>query len=310
MIGLVGASGFIGRTIVDDLCANGRAPRIFSRTAIADLPAQLDHRILSLDDEAGGPSDGSEFAGLGSLILSVSATRPNSPGNNLSAELVRNVQPHVRLLERLRHTAVRTLVYLSSGGAIYGDRPDLSLIAEDSPLQPVDAYGFGKLSIEAAIRTLWVGGGRRYVIIRPANPVGMHQLRHAGQHGLVATALSRIAAGQPLRVLGDGGAVRDYFDASDLAVLVRRALDADPALGNQIVNAGSGMGLSILSVIDRCCQALNMPARLDRVAAEPPAVRNNVLNCSRAQEVFGWHAATGFDETLQRLIRVMSLPVT
>ncbi len=77
--------------------------------------------------------------------------------------------------------------------------------------------------------------GRRYTIIRPSNPVGLHQIQSVGVHGLFPSVLDAILHGRPVRIFGDGTTVRDYFAVEDLARLVLAA-DADG-----LAEAGDGV---------------------------------------------------------------------
>jgi UDP-glucose 4-epimerase len=308
VIGVIGSSGFIGRTLMDQLQAAGIPARAYVRA----LPGLAQASMMQASMTQDGATyvqhsltdrfDPAAFAGIDTAILLASATRPNSPGNTPLTELELNVTPHLTLFQGLRDTGVRHLIYLSSGGAIYGDRSTPTPIAEDEPLRPADPYGFGKLSIETALALIWRGEGRRSTIIRPANPVGRHQLGHVGAHGLVTTVLHHLRQGMPIVVQGDGAAVRDYFAATDLADLIIRAATMPTAgPGTVVVNAGSGTGLSILQVIDHCAAYLGVKADIRFNPGVSPAVRCNVLRTDRAADLFSWQPRLGLPDIMAEL---------
>ena len=174
-------------------------------------------------------------------------------------------------------------------------------------------YGFGKLSIETALALIWQsesGRDRRATIIRPANPVGPHQLGHVGAHGLVTTVLHHLRQGLPVTVQGDGAAVRDYFAATDLADLILRVAQqpgagAGPVVVPVVVNAGSGRGLSILQVIDQCAGYLGVRADIRFNPGLVPAVRCNVLSHRRATDLFGWQPKQDLPGILTELTQAL-----
>lgn len=298
MIGVIGSSGFIGQTLMDQLQAAG----IPARAYVRHLPGLPSDGVSYVRHSLTDPFEPTAFVGIDTAILLASATRPNSPGNTALRELALNVTPHLALFEGLRDTGVRHLIYLSSGGAVYGDRSTAAPIAEDEPLRPADPYGFGKLAIETALALIWQGEGRRATIIRPANPVGRHQLGHVGAHGLVTTVLHHLRHGLPIMVQGDGAAVRDYFAATDLADLIIRAATIPTAgPGTVVVNAGSGTGLSILQVIDHCAAYLGVKADIRFNPGVSPAVRCNVLRTDRAADLFGWRPGLGLPDIMAEL---------
>jgi UDP-glucose 4-epimerase len=301
MIGIVGSNGFIGRTLVDRLVGQDLPVRAYLREVPVTLQKGVDYTRYSLNDAF----DPGNFAGIRTLVLTASASRPNSPGNTPLREFAQNVTPQLQLLEQLKTTSVEHVIYLSSGGAIYGDRASADPISESDARVPSDAYGFGKLCIEAALPMIWQGAGRRYNIIRPSNPIGKHQLASVGAHGLVTTVLHHLRSDLPITVQGDGSAVRDYFAARDLADLVLLMIGSD--VKNSVVNASSGTGLSILEVIESCAKFLNVPADVRLHPEVRPAVQFNVLSNQRAFDLFGWSPRLNLTEILGELNTALDL---
>lgn len=308
MIGIIGSSGFIGQTIRGRLAQAGLPLRAFARSAPEQPETGPDHVPLtrySMTD-AYNPA---LFAGLGTVVLCASATRPNTPANSPEHEWVANIAPHLALFESLLTSDVTHIVYMSSGGAVYGNRTRGTPVNEDTPCKPVDAYGYGKLCLESALPLIWKGKGRaglrRFTVIRPANPIGRYQLASVGTHGLVTTVLHHLLNDSPITVQGNGLAVRDYFAADDLANLVAAVVTSEHGLGNSTVNASSGRGMTILEVIQACAAHLKATPDIRMQPGSRPTVQYSVLNSGRAQRLFGWVPRVSFSESLTELVEAI-----
>lgn len=292
MIAVIGASGFIGRSLTDHLSAASRPYAALLRDPRAAGEGAFDDAARVVAFEIGGDMDMSAFDGVDTVVVATSATKPNLRFNGIVNEVQKNVLPHCQLFTALTDTAVRHLIYLSSGGAVYGNIDQDRPITEAMRRRPCTPYGYGKMCIETAIENIWQGegpgGARRYTIIRPSNPVGPHQMQSLGLHGLVPTVLYNIHHGNPVDVFGDGTTIRDYFSAHDLSRLVTTVADSDPAIGSAVINASSGTGLSINQIIDTCATALGKPATLNRIADKQPEIAYNVLDNGRAKSLFNW----------------------
>ncbi len=206
------------------------------------------------------------------------------------------IPANIGVLEACRDAEVGKLVFLSSGGTVY--RPNLPLpIGEDAPTDPVSAYGVGKIAAEKfciLFRHLY---GLDVVTLRVANPFGPHQSPHRGQ-GFIAKLMHAAITGQPMRIWGDGNAVRDFLFIED-AVRAMVAAAVTPDVAGPL-NIGSGVGRTLRSVIDDVGAMLGRqvpvgyePAR----AADTPA---NTLDITRAAREIGWRPRTAWTDGLRR----------
>src|SRR5206468_7275943 len=147
-----------------------------------------------------------------------------------------NVLGTIALLEACRHAGVRRVVYTSTGGAGYGDTNVLPT-PEDHPLRPASPYGVSKTAAERYLEC-WAGlTGGRALTLRLANVYGPRQ-DPAGEAGVIAIFSSRLLAGDPCLVNGDGEQTRDYVYASDVADAVARAVASPDVAG--VANIGTG----------------------------------------------------------------------
>ena len=292
---VLGGSGFIGSHLVDALRADGHRVRIFDRQPdrFRDELKGVDYRFGSLGDVA----DVAEaLTGVDVVFHLVSTSVPSTSNLDPVADVQGNLVPAVQLLDQMRRLDVRRIVFLSSGGTVYGN-PTTSPVTEAHPLNPICSYGVVKVAIENYLfmyRDLY---GIEPVVLRPSNPVGPRQ-GHFGVQGVVPTFLRRLLDGDPITIWGDGTVVRDYIDIADLVRLCVLA-GASDAVG--VFNAGSGVGTSIrevLSIIE------SVTGRLADVEYEPARafdVERIVLDNGLARRTFGWSPTVSLEESIRRL---------
>lgn len=156
-----------------------------------------------------------------------------------------NLIPSIAFLDLTLEVGVKRVVFLSSGGTIYG-RPLQILTEETAPTESITAYGISKLAIEKYLALYQELFGLEYWVLRVADPFGPFQVAKKKQ-GLIAEIVSRALGREPIEVWGDGSVVRDFVYVDD----VINALELATAHtgGERIFNIGSGIGHSVLSVL-------------------------------------------------------------
>jgi len=115
-------------------------------------------------------------------------------------------------------------------------------------LAPISYYGLSKQIIENSILFDHRSKSLRYLIIRPSNPFGSGQALNANQ-GLIAVAIGKILANEPIVVWGDGNSIRDYIYIDDLSNAFFQLIDKN--VENDTINIGSGFGYSVHDIIAR-----------------------------------------------------------
>lgn len=312
---LLGGSGFIGSALSRRLALMGRPVHVVSRTPPLPVPAALvlsaspaepgsagcaiapcglpdvRHHTGSLDDPALLEARRHDCA---TVIHLASASKPGSSARNPARELD-NLGPLARLLEQLRHWPQTHLIFLSSGGTVYGN-PATTPVAEDAPLAPLSFYGAGKVAMESFLQA-FRSQAHPVTILRPSNCYGPGQsLRHG--FGLVRTVLQQLQNGAPVEVWGDGESVRDYLYIDDLvaAILKTIALPAD----NGTYNIGSGQGHSINAILETVSALGVGRLQTNYRPARSVDVRAVVLDNGRAAAALDWRPRVGVSEGVRR----------
>ena len=198
--------------------------------------------------------------GVDVVVDLASSSNPGLGDVRLERDIQDNLLPHVRLIEAVQAAGVQRLVFVSSGGAVYGT-PQYKPIDEAHPTNPISSYGIVKLSIEKYLAMFGVLHDLDYVILRVSNPFGPGQIVKKGQ-GLVPAILRAIVESEPLTVFGDGRAQRDYIYIEDLIDALEKAILL-PGASRKVINIGSGEGRSICDIV----------AKIEEVSGRRPELR-------------------------------------
>ncbi|MBX7500027.1 NAD-dependent epimerase/dehydratase family protein [Qipengyuania sp. YG27] len=279
---IIGGTGFIGRHFVRAARARGYEVGIASRSARPD-----DDNLGTCDWVEGGIETLCEvpriLAEYDWVCHLASTVVPASSNADPERDVRENLALFVRFLEAMRGQGADRLLYLSTGGALYGP-PDYSPINEDHPKRPVSSYGIVKVAAEMYLRMYREAYGLQPAIVRPSNPYGPGQTS-IGQLGAVNTFLSLARDGREATIYGDGSIVRDFVHVDDLCAMLL-AIVGRRASGTYNCGSGSGTSLNdLIAVVEEITgkplARRHMPAR----SVDPASV---VLDITRARKDLGW----------------------
>jgi UDP-glucose 4-epimerase len=300
---VTGGAGFIGSNLVDALLARGDEV-----TVVDDLSTG---RRGNLD---AGLAAGAELVELdirdGAELAATAAEKRPDVVFHLAAQIdVRkslvdpafdaavNVGGTANVLEAARGAECGRVVFVSTGGAIYGEGDGQQLpLGEDAPIAPLSAYGQSKFAAEGYLALYERLYGLSGVSLRLGNVYGPRQ-DPLGEAGVIAIFCGLLRSGGRPTVFGDGKQTRDYIYVGDV---VSGALAAAESAVTGPVNLGTGVETDVL----RLAEALG---RLGGVESFEPEfapsrtgeVQRITLDAARAQRELGWRAETGLDEGLR-----------
>lgn len=290
---VLGAGGFIGANLCRGLLHAGAAVRGFGRSVA--FPLALAGTRMALGELADRAALARALAGVDVVFHLLGGGFPATVEADPVGDLRHNAAASLELLGLCREAGVRQVVFVSSGGTVYG-LPRQLPIPEDHPTDPISAYGIHLLLVEKHLGLLAHRHGLHSVVLRVANPFGPFQRPGRGQ-GLVATLLAQRLAGRPVEIWGDGRVVRDFFHVGDL---VDAAILAAGYIGpERVLNVGSGIGRSVLEVVAAIDALLGTAgAGVVHRPARPVDVPVNVLDITRIRRVLGWAPRIGWEEGL------------
>ncbi|KAA0083029.1 NAD-dependent epimerase/dehydratase family protein [Trinickia soli] len=296
---ILGARGFIGTHLVEALVRAGSFVRCFDQPRGGSLSRRYSGGASVEHFEGDFLHDSDLISALEDIDVCfhlISTTLPKSSNADPVFDVESNVLGTVKLLNLAIKSGVKKVVFVSSGGTVYGV-PQAVPIAETHPTDPVCSYGVSKLAIEKYLAFFNKQHGLDYSVLRLANPFGEGQRTESSQ-GIIAVFLGKILRGEPVEVWGDGSVVRDYIYIDD--VVDALLLSSELGQGEHVFNIGSGRGRSVNEVLDSLERATGLIA--DRRYLPPRSfdVPVSVLRIDRAFASLGWAPTVDFDEGLQR----------
>lgn len=288
---VIGGSGFIGQHLVSGLARHGH------HVSVLDLLQREDAPVVR---QFVGSHEDRELLervvhGQDLVVQLVSTTVPASSNQDVEFDIRSNLISLIRLLEVMRSQNVMRIVYLSSGGAVYG-APDSYPVAESHTLKPVSSYGIVKVAAEHYIRTYAELYGFQPLVFRPSNAYGPGQNLVKPQ-GVIGHFLRQALQGDSLQVWGDGTIRRDYLYIDDLVELMVGAIGKG---SSGVFNAGSGTDFSLNQIIEVLEQVIGSKLTCDYLPARNAEVERIRLDISKAQDEVGWQPQVSLEDGIQR----------
>ena len=241
-----------------------------------------------------------------------------------------NILGTLYLLEAMRTHGIPSIIFASTGGAIYGTQRHYPA-TEQHATAPLSPYGVAKLSVEHYLECYRQLHGLSYVILRYANVYGPRQ-DPEGEAGVVAIFSQRVLRQQRLIIYGDGAQTRDYVYVGDVAranVLALQYLANGHSLLNNsttqklnnsptpsslnnsitqklnnfhqlnnIFNIGTGIETSVNALASMFLEAADTDCPIVQQPARPDEQLRSVIDPTLAQQVLRWEPAVSLPDGL------------
>lgn len=284
---LLGAAGFIGTNLTIELAKKTEdqitlvdRSKVFFKPIVdmnlnnvrileADLTVDMDFDSILKDQEV--------------VYHLVSTTVPTTSNQHISQELISNVIFSANLFEACIRCGVKKVVFVSSGGTVYGKEVDCPL-KEKTATNPISSYGVQKITIEKLLYLYRYMYGLDYRIIRLANPYGPYQ-RPNGVLGAVTTFTYKALKGDEITVYGDGSVVRDFIYIDDAIRAIMKIVNGENK--HRTFNLGCGYGTSIKQVLETIEKALGIKLNVSYLEGRKVDVPVNYLDISRYEKYYG-----------------------
>lgn len=295
---IFGGGGFIGSTIADSLLRDGHELRIFERPRVEPYRRfEKSERVEWITGDLSSTHDVSDAIQGSDVVLHlVSTTLPKNSNDDPIYDVQSNLVATLQMLNAMVTRNVRKIVFISSGGTVYGI-PKYLPIDEKHPTDPLVSYGVTKLAIEKYLHIFEQMHGIKSITLRVANPYGERQRIETAQ-GAVGVFLHNAMKGLPIDIWGDGNITRDYIHVSDVAAAFVKAVDYDGL--QRVFNISSGVGTSLNELIDTLEKSLGKPIARRYLPGRPFDVPVSILSNELAQKELKWTPLISMQDGITR----------
>ena len=220
---------------------------------------------------------------------------PAISSENIRQDIESNLLPTIGLMEMMKKHQVSKLLYLSTGGAVYGN-VNKEKVNEDYPCKPISSYGIIKLAVEHYIELYAKLYQIDYLILRLSNPFG--SFHRSPKQGVINIAVRKALKGEVMTVWGDGSQAKDYIYAADIGKAIDGLIKA--GVKNETINVGSGESLTLNEIIKRIQSKL--PAfHVEYKEAKLTDVQHICLDTAKLSAKINWEI-TSFETALEKTI--------
>lgn len=282
---ITGGTGFVGRSLARVLQADGDEVILATRGRHQDGDV---HGWVEYDLRDRSTIGNILEARPDGVFHLAWSTTPGSAESDPASDVQINLAGTLALFQELSKNMPVPVVFVSSGGTVYGIAETLP-VPEEHPLRPIGIYGITKATTEQYALNLRKRANLDIRIARLSNPFGAHQ-SVAKLQGAASIFARKIIHREPITIWGDGSVVRDYVDVDDassaLAAIMRMPRVA--AAASPIYNVGSGEGLTLRSLVETISQISSILPMISYTSQRSFDIPENVLSISRITKETGW----------------------
>lgn len=279
---VLGGTGFLGAQLTSKLLNENFSVRVYAKTINNHL-ASFPNCEFVTGDFAEGTNLEKALEDIDVVFHLISVSIPSTSNENMITDVEGNLIGSIRLLETMKRMHVKRIIFISSGGTVYGN-PQVLPVSESHPLQPICSYGIVKASIENYLNMFVQLHDFKVAILRLSNPYGSSQ-SNIGVLGSIATFFQKINKAEPIKIWGDGSTVRDYIYINDVLAAMMAVLLQENC---GVFNIGSGIGHSLNEVIDIIASIVGRKPIIEYLPSRPFDVHKIYLDISKSVQELHW----------------------
>lgn len=301
---LLGGAGFIGKNLALYLLEQGYELTVYDMSVThAFTEEQLQQmkyyeRELFKDEDLEAVIEGQDV-----VIHLVSSINPATSMVHPERCYANDVAKTVEILETMRKKNVNKMIFISSGGTVYGNIPKENY-TEDMPLYPRNHYGIAKATIEKIILMYNEIYKTDHVILRIANPYGRGQMSKKGV-GAVTAFAEQILSDEEISIWGDGSTVRDYIYIEDVVNMIGKFIEYHNDSDNEVYNIGTGRGTSLNELVALLEEKIGKKAKVVYEHNREIDAQRNVLNMDKTFGAIGNVIQYPIEKGISRYLEIL-----
>ena len=293
---VTGGAGFIGSNVVDAYVGAGHDVAVlddFSTGNERNLNPKAELFRVDVRDRAGVEQAFTTFRPELVNHHAAQAEVPKSVADPVFDAGV-NIIGGLNLLKACVDHGVAKMVFISSGGALYGE-PDIVPCAEDHPVRPLSPYGTSKYCFEQYLGTFQRTYGLDFTVLRYANVYGARQDFKSEEGRVIAIFASRMLEGRPVTIDGDGEQARDMVHVADVVSANVAALDRG---SGEAFHIGTGVAVTVNQVHRMLSAITGFKGETKHGPARKGDVYRIALDSSKARELLDWEPKVSLEDGL------------
>lgn len=280
---ILGGSGFIGKNISEYLYEQGYDVTVFDIEKVnskyknihcikGDFFNDQELKVAVMDKDI--------------IIHAISTINPGNSNEKYILGYEKDFIQTIKMCSWIKDTD-KKLIFLSSGGTIYGEH-DVSSLTEDILPQPINHYANIKLSIENALRVFHIQNKLNIIIARLSNPYGPGQDFTKGV-GFIDAVLKQSMDGKSVEIWGDGNNIRDYIHIYDVCKWIHAL---SQYTGKEyIFNVSSGRGITQNEIVE-IIKKLGVSVKINYKNPRSVDIKKVVLDNTKIKEVYSMETIT------------------
>lgn len=295
---IYGGGGFIGSHLCEELLKQNYSVTIFDKINFSkENLKDFKDKIKIIEGDFNNEYDLlSSLDGVDYIFHLVSSTLPASSNDNPVYDVESNLISTLRLLQDVVKRKVKKIVFVSSGGTVYGV-PEIIPIPEKHSRQPICSYGITKKTIEDYLYMFNYLYGIDYNVFRLSNPYGERQNPLYAQ-GVIPVFLKKIILKEEIVIWGDGSVRRDYIYIKDAIRPLVKSLEHKS--NNRIFNLGSGKGYSVNELLEMIKTITKSEAKVKYVDGRKLDVPVSVLDTTLLKSEMNFSPKVEIVEGIER----------
>lgn len=292
---VIGGNGFLGSFLIERLKKDGYKKIVVLDLSSNKVPEGVTFKKYNLGKNTNGLE---KIVKKDDTVIHLACSViPLTSEKNRLRDAEENIIGSLNLLEICAKKKIGRFIFISSGGAVYGDNSGKPFIESDE-LNPKSSYGVIKVAIEKYVTSLSNIYNINYTILRLSNLYGRKFL-DSRQFGVVDIFISKCLNNEVIQIWGDGENVRDYIHIDDAVDFLMQTIKNDSISG--IYNIGTGIGTNLNQVAKIVEKNTGKKLAILYLKSRNTDVKYNILSIKKAKKT-GWKPKYNISSGIKKIL--------